>query len=82
MDKILYYLLGTVFIIAGGITYTLERGIAHLVWIGQLNAIRYMGSAPNSPQIPGLFTNVFVPLFMIIGIFFFVLAFYKHNRKI
>lgn len=44
MDKKLYYILGTVFIIAGGILYSLERFISYFSWIEQMNG--HIGSFP------------------------------------
>lgn len=34
MNKKLYYILATVFIITSGILYSLERFITYLAWIG------------------------------------------------
>lgn len=65
MDKKLYYLLGTVFIIASGFLYTFERFISYYEWIGILNADIDMYSA--NPNLPGILTNIFIPIFIIIG---------------
>jgi hypothetical protein len=70
MDKKLYYILGTVFIITSGILYSIERFIAYFTWIGQMNA--HTGSCPNYPSLPGIQTNIFVAIFTIISIFLFV----------
>jgi hypothetical protein len=72
MDKRLFYILGTVFIIASGILYSFERFIAYFSWIGQMNA--HTGSFPNNPDLPGLSSNIFIPIFVIIGIALFVLG--------
>jgi hypothetical protein len=78
MDKKLYYILGTVFIVTSGILYSLERFISYFAWIGQMNA--NTGSFPTYPDLPSLFTNVFVPTFIIIGVILFVLGCKKHNK--
>lgn len=65
MDKKLYYVLATVFIIASGFLYSFERFISYYEWIGILNAdIDMYSSAPN---LPGILTNIFIPIFIIIG---------------
>lgn len=78
MDKRLNYILGTVFIITSGMLYSLERFIAYVTWIGQINA--HTGSFPNAPDLPGLSTNIFIPIFIIIGVAFFVRG-YRQNTK-
>lgn len=66
MDKKLYYVLGTVFIIASGFLYSFERFISYYEWIGILNANIDMYSA--TPHLPGILTNIFIPVFIIIGV--------------
>jgi hypothetical protein len=73
MDKKLFYILGSVFIIASGFLYTLERFIAYFAWVGQMNA--HTGSFPNNPDLPGLSSNIFIPTFLLIGIVLFVLGY-------
>lgn len=74
MDKRLCYVLGTVFIISSGILYSFERFIANLAWIGQMNALN---SFPTYPELPGLLTNIFVPIFVLMGITLFVIGYKK-----
>ncbi len=78
MDKKLCYVLGTVFIITSGILYSFERFIAYFVWISKMNA--HTVSFPPYPSLPGLLTNIFVPIFIIVGITFFVLSYNKSNK--
>lgn len=78
MDKKLYYILGTIFIVTSGILYSLERFISYFSWIGQMNA--HTGSFPTYPDFPNLFTNIFVPVFIVIGIVLFVLGYERHNK--
>ncbi|AFS78277.1 hypothetical protein Curi_c12660 [Gottschalkia acidurici 9a] len=78
MNKKLYYILGTVFIITSGILYSLERAISYFSWIGQMNADS--SSFPSYPNLPNIFTNSFVPTFIVIGVILFVLGYRKHNK--
>jgi hypothetical protein len=81
MDRKGYYILGTIFLISSGFLYTIERGIAYYSWIGQMNALPQIGSYPSNPQLPGLFTNIYVPVFLIIGVAFYALAYRKRDRN-
>lgn len=69
MDKKLYYILGTVFIIISGVLYSIERFIAYFSWIGQMNA--HTGSFPTEPDLSGVIKSIFIPIFIIIGILLF-----------
>jgi len=75
MDKKFYYLLGTIFIITSGILYSIERFIAYFSWIGQMNS--HTGSFEAYPSLPGMRTNIFIPIFIIIGIYLFVSGYRK-----
>lgn len=77
MDKKLYSILGTVFIISSGFLYSFERFIAYYGWIGTLNS--NIGSHSTSPHLPGIFTNIFIPIFLIIG-FVLIVKGYKNNN--
>ncbi|WP_425803765.1 hypothetical protein ACHOLT_18750 [Desulfitobacterium sp. Sab5] len=77
MEKKLCYILGTVFIITSGIIYSLERFIAYFVWIGQMNA--HTGSFPTYPNLPGLLTNIFIPIYAVIGIILLVIGYKESN---
>jgi len=70
MNKRFNYVLGATFIITSGILYTAERFIAYFSWVGVMNA--HTGSYDNYPSLPDFQTNVFIPIFIIIGICFFV----------
>lgn len=77
MEKKLCYILGTVFIITSGIIYSLERFIAYFAWIGQMNA--HTGSFPTYPNLPGLLTNIFIPIYAVIGIILLVIGYKESN---
>jgi|BarGraIncu00431A_1022009.scaffolds.fasta_scaffold34386_1 hypothetical protein len=79
MDKKLYYILGTIFIISSGFIYVVERGFAYYTWVGQLTA--HLQSYSSSPQSPNLITNIYIPLFLIIGIVFYVSAYKKRDNS-
>lgn len=79
MDKKLCYILGTIFIVSSGFFYTIERGIAYYSWIGQMNA--HVGSYSSNLQIPSLTTNIYIPIFLIIGIILYICAYKKRNNS-
>lgn len=79
MDKKLCYILGTIFIISSGFLYVIERWIAYYSWIGQM-ATR-TGSYLTYPQLPSLFTNMYIPIFLILGIVFYILPYRKRNNS-
>lgn len=74
MDKKLYFVLGTIFIISSGFLYTIERGIAYYSWIGQMASAAHTGSFPSNPELPVPLTNIYIPAFIIIGVIFYVLG--------
>jgi len=82
MDKKICYILGTIFIITGGFIYTTERALSYFVWIGQMNAALHVGNYPSSPQLPVFFTNLFIPIFIVVGIIFFLAGYKRANCKI
>ena len=79
MDRKIYYILGTIFLISSGFLYTIERGIAYYYWIGQMSVVSHTGSYSTNPQLPRLFTNIYIPIFLIVGVVFYVLAYRKRN---
>jgi hypothetical protein len=71
MDRKIHYVVGTAFAISSGLLYTgllytIERFIAYYSWIGQMNA--HTGNFPTYPEMPGFFSNIFVPIFFLIGV--------------
>lgn len=72
-----HLILGSVFLIAGGFIVTLERLINHVYWLGQVHT----GAFPTVPE-SGVFSNIFVYLFLLIGINFFVLYFKDYFKEI
>jgi hypothetical protein len=60
------------------IIYTLERFFAYYIWIGQMSA--HTGSYPTYPILPGIFTNIFVFIFLVTGILCFGMAIKKKEE--
>jgi len=77
MDKRYNYVFGTIFIITSGVLYTMERFIAYFSWVGAMNA--HPTSYATHPTLPDLQTNIYIPIFIIIGICFFVSGYRKRK---
>ncbi|WP_300857519.1 hypothetical protein [uncultured Clostridium sp.] len=77
MNKKQYYILGIIFIISSGFLYSFERFITYYEWIGILNA--NIGIEYSSPHLPGIFNNIFIPIFIIIG-FILIIRGYRNNN--
>ncbi|MFJ7738832.1 hypothetical protein ACIQ2D_21225 [Lysinibacillus sp. NPDC097287] len=75
----LYKVFGAVFIIISGLIYTLERGFSML----STSLIRAgffsggMGGEIPEVEVNTLFSNLYVPLFLIIGLILVVYGFLK-----
>lgn len=79
INKKMYFIFGAVSIIMCSIIYTFERFFAYYIWIGQMSA--HTGSFPTYPTLPGIFTNIFVFIFLVAGVICFALAM-KNNEKV
>jgi len=55
--------------------FTIERLTAHVYWLAQINTGKY----DTNPQSIPLFTNVFLGLFLIIGVIFIIISFQEKN---
>lgn len=75
MDKKLGLVLGSLFIITSGLIYTMERLIAYIYWLAQINT----GSWDTIPQTMPLLKNLFIGAFLIVGIVFIVMSFKKES---
>lgn len=71
-----HIVLGSLFLIASGLIFTLERLIGYVYWFAQI----VTGEYPTEPKID-LFSNFFVYIFFIIGVIFFVIYF-KYREKL
>lgn len=74
MDKKISLVLGVVFLLTSGLLFTIERLSAYIYWFAQT----FTGSYPTKPEMVFLLSNLFVPIFFIIGIAF-VIVFLKKN---
>jgi hypothetical protein len=74
-----YQVLGTVFIIMSGLIYSLERGFsmlsASLIRAGFFSG-RMTGEVPEV-EVNGIFSNFYIPLFLIVGLILVILGFMK-----
>ena len=63
-------LIGSIFILVSGVMYTIERSVSWLVWVAQKTAVAIHGSGewPTEPTLPSITDNLFVLLFLVIGI--------------
>lgn len=73
LSKARLFVLSSCFLIASGFIYTLERFIAYVTWVGQLDAPK-ASSYPNAPSLPGIFTNWFVAIFTLISVVLFFIG--------
>ncbi|WP_053217691.1 hypothetical protein [Virgibacillus senegalensis] len=72
-----FLILGVVFFLASGFVYTLERLNVYVYWLAQsLN-----GEFPVKPDMSEAFNNLFVPIFLALGIVFFVVYFVKRSNS-
>lgn len=69
MDKRFYIIIGTIFLISSGFIYSIERLISYIHW--------YLWTGQKMMEIPIPGTNIFVWIFVIIGLGFFVPGFRK-----
>ncbi|MDV2582786.1 hypothetical protein [Alkalibacillus haloalkaliphilus] len=70
MSKGTCLILGALFILTSGLIYSIERLGSYVVWFAQINT----GTYPETPD-HSFFDNIFISLFIVIGIVFIVFAF-------
>ncbi|PPA69267.1 hypothetical protein [Jeotgalibacillus proteolyticus] len=74
-----YISLGSLFLAAAGIIYGLERLSSYIYW----HALVTDGSGyPTEPDTFLLFSNLFVPLFLVIAIIFYIFHFKGVNKDL
>lgn len=71
LDRKTSVILGSLFFLMSGLLFTIERLGAYVHRIAQITS----GSYPTELEMPSLFANLFVPLFILIGIALIVMAF-------
>jgi hypothetical protein len=75
------YVIGVMFIIVSGLMYTIERATTYIAGNLQLAGFyagRMSGEVP-SPQMPSFSDNIFIPVFLLVGIA--IIAFASLKRK-
>ncbi|MHB8064932.1 MAG: hypothetical protein ACYDG2_20310 [Ruminiclostridium sp.] len=83
MDKKLYYILGTVFVITSGLIYTFERFISQNSLPVQGTNISQGGNVSSYTVTlhSSLFSNIFVSIFLVIGGIFFIRGYTKNKSN-
>ena len=78
MDKSSMF-LGLVMIALSGILYTVERFIAVFKWASESVPVQLKGSGsyPSEPYMPSILDNIFVGIFLIIGLVLLVFSLLK-----
>ncbi len=79
MEKKIYYILGTVFIITSGLIYTFERFAANYLSPSGHGEATSQGSIVTYTMTlkPSLFSNLFIAIFIVIGVIFFARGYAK-----
>jgi len=76
LKKNLSLILGSLFILTSGLIFTIERLISHIYWLAKMNT----GSYNIEPQSIPLFNNIFISVFLMIGIIFIIVHFEKRKQ--
>jgi len=77
------FISGLGLITLSGILYTVERFIAVFKWIGETAPVKIKGSGsfPTEPTMPGIFDNLFVGVFLILGLVLLIIGLSKGIKK-
>ncbi|MDQ0177311.1 hypothetical protein [Bacillus chungangensis] len=70
--------LGSIFLLTSGLLFTIERLSSYIYWFAQITTGQY----PTYHETFSFLDNLFVPLFLLIGISFFIYYFYSKNKPI
>lgn len=73
MDKKTSLILGVIFLITGGLIFTIERLSSYVYWFAQT----VTGDFPSDPEMLSLFDNLFIPFFFLIAVISFIIFFKK-----
>jgi hypothetical protein len=80
MKKSISLLSGTLLIISGALLYSFEKMMAYIMWAAHRIGPSSSEGWPSEPDVPSLLENWFVPIFMVLGIYFILKSFFeKHN---
>lgn len=72
-----YYILCSVFIIISSMIYTFERFISYYSMIGERMSFSQVGNGMINLVLPNLSTNIFVPLFILMGVLLYIFGYIK-----
>ncbi|MFS0674269.1 hypothetical protein [Ornithinibacillus sp. 179-J 7C1 HS] len=72
MNKNTGFILGSLFVLTGGVIYTIERLSSNIYWLGQINSGAYPPTPENS--VPD---NFFTWSFLLIGIVLLIYSYMK-----
>ncbi|MBD7968701.1 MULTISPECIES: hypothetical protein [Paenibacillus] len=77
------FISGLGLIALSGILFTLERFIAVFKWIGESAPVKINGSGSytTEPAMPGVFDNLFVGIFLILGLVLLIIGLSKGIKK-
>ncbi|WP_340003758.1 hypothetical protein MHH52_17180 [Paenibacillus sp. FSL K6-0276] len=77
------FISGLGLIALSGILYTVERFIAVFEYIGDAAPVKIKGSGsyPSEPTMPGVFDNLFVGIFLILGLILLIIGLSKGIKK-
>ena len=77
MEKKIYFVLGTVFIALSGIIYTFERFLSYYSLYSQRMSFAQVGQGDIHLYLPNITTNIFIVVFIILGVLFYIGGFKK-----
>jgi hypothetical protein len=75
--------MGLVLLIASGCIFTFERFLSIFIWSSQIIPVTLSGSGSynTEPIYPGVFDNIFVLLFFIIGLILILVSFKIEEKE-
>jgi hypothetical protein len=76
------FITGVVLIALSGILYTAERFISVFKWVGDAAPVKINGSGtyPTEPTMPGIFDNIFVGIFLVLGLVLLLIGLFRSGR--
>ncbi|WP_213532364.1 hypothetical protein [Paenibacillus sp. J45TS6] len=77
------FISGIALIALSGILFTAERFIAVFEYIGEAAPVKINGSGsyPNEPTMPGVFDNIFVGGFVLLGLILLIVGISQGYKK-
>jgi hypothetical protein len=81
MKKSITILSGTLLIISGALLYSFEKMMSYIVWAAHRIGPSSSEGWPGQPDVPSLLENWFVPIFLMLGIFFILKGFFDKSNE-